>query len=157
MVSVAGPFKIEHSATAVRQRASSTRASQCHVALYLGLDGDARANSATASNRWFHETCDVDLARAGSRRHVAVGDVRFFPSLKDPAHQYGDKHRHTARLSRARAQAPSRDGKILIGAIARTSTRRSRRRSRATCWRSSRNAFRRGRLVAAHELSSLML
>ena len=34
--------------------------SVCHVGLYLGLEGDIRANGASASNHWFHETWDID-------------------------------------------------------------------------------------------------
>src|SRR5271169_2604800 len=34
--------------------------SVCHIGLYLGLEGDIRANGAKPSNHWFHETWDIN-------------------------------------------------------------------------------------------------
>ncbi len=74
--------------------------SPCHVVLYLGLQGDIRANGASAANHWFHETWDVDPGDWRDPAGAAPPPVTFmsFPSLKDPAHQPGDKQRHTAEI-----------------------------------------------------------
>lgn len=74
--------------------------SACHVALYLGLEGDIRTHGATASNHWFYESWDTD---AGVWRDP-VNDITppglfvSFPSLKDPAHDPGARQRHTAEV-----------------------------------------------------------
>ncbi len=74
--------------------------SLCHIALYLGLEGDIRANGATASNHWFHETWDVDAGvwQNPAAEASAPGLFVSFPSLKDPAHDPGDKQRHIAEI-----------------------------------------------------------
>ncbi len=73
--------------------------SVCHVALYLGLEGDIRANGATASNHWFHETWDVNEGVWNPAKEAsAPGLFISFPSLKDPAHDPGDRKRHTAEI-----------------------------------------------------------
>lgn len=74
--------------------------SVCHVGLYLGLQGDIRANGATPSNHWFHESWDID---AGVWRNPAEDPTVpalfiSFPSLKDPAHEPGEWQRHTAEI-----------------------------------------------------------
>ncbi len=70
------------------------------MALYLGLEGDIRSKGASSSNHWFHETwdigpavCDVPVAALS-----APGLFVSFPSLKDPAHDPGDRQRHTAEI-----------------------------------------------------------
>jgi all-trans-retinol 13,14-reductase len=73
--------------------------SVCHVGLYLGLEGDIRANGATASNHWFHENWDIngdawDPASGSPAPAVFIS----FPSLKDPEHDPGAKRRHTAEI-----------------------------------------------------------
>jgi all-trans-retinol 13,14-reductase len=74
--------------------------SVCHVGLYLGLEGDIRANGASASNHWFHETWDIDAGvwHDPMAEPSASGLFVSFPSLKDPAHDPGDKQRHTAEI-----------------------------------------------------------
>jgi len=74
--------------------------SVCHVGLYLGLEGDIRANGASASNHWFHETWDIDAGvwDDPNAQQSAPGLFVSFPSLKDPAHDPGDKQRHTAEI-----------------------------------------------------------
>ena len=74
--------------------------SVCHVGLYLGLQGDIRANGASASNHWFHETWDGDSGVWDDpiAQQSAPGPSVSFPSLKDPAHDPGDKQRHTAEI-----------------------------------------------------------
>jgi all-trans-retinol 13,14-reductase len=83
------------------QEISSFKPSACHVALYLGLEGDIRAGGATAANHWFHDTWELG---AGLWRDpyakAAVPPVVFvsFPSLKDPSHKAGERSRHTAEV-----------------------------------------------------------
>ena len=74
--------------------------SVCHVGLYLGLEGDIRANGASASNHWFHETWDIvaGVWRDPMAEPSAPALFVSFPSLKDPAHDPGDKQRHTAEI-----------------------------------------------------------
>lgn len=74
--------------------------SVCHVALYLGLEGDIHASGASASNHWFYEAWDIN---AGVWQNPAdepspPGLFVSFPSLKDPAHDPGQKKRHTAEI-----------------------------------------------------------
>ena len=74
--------------------------SPCHIALYLGLEGDIRANGATASNHWFHDTWDIDSGEWRDPAGESPPPVTFvsFPTLKDPAQEPGDKQRHTAEI-----------------------------------------------------------
>ena len=74
--------------------------SVCHVGLYLGLEGDIRANGASASNHWFHETWEINSGvwQDPMAEPSAPGLFISFPSLKDPAHDPGDKQRHTAEI-----------------------------------------------------------
>ncbi len=73
--------------------------SVCHVGLYLGLEGDIRANGASASNHWFHDTWDIDAGVwQDPAAEPAPGLFVSFPSLKDPAHDPGERNRHTAEL-----------------------------------------------------------
>ena len=74
--------------------------SVCHVGLYLRLEGDIRATGASASNHWFHETWDIGSGvwHDPTAEPSAPGLFVSFPSLKDPAHDPGDKQRHTAEI-----------------------------------------------------------
>ena len=74
--------------------------SVCHIGLYLGLEGDIRANGATLSNHWFHETWEIDAGvwRNPMEEPSAPGLFVSFPSLKDPAHDPGERQRHTAEI-----------------------------------------------------------
>ncbi len=74
--------------------------SVCHVALYLGIEGDIRANGASASNHWFHETWDMDAGVWQDPMTEPSAPELFvsFPSLKDPAHNPGNRKRHTAEV-----------------------------------------------------------
>ena len=60
--------------------------SPCHIALYLGLEGDIRANGATASNHWFHDTWDIELGRVArpGGRVAAAGHLRVVPDAEGP-------------------------------------------------------------------------
>lgn len=74
--------------------------SVCHLGLYLGLEGDIRANGATASNHWFYESWDLDggLWRDPVAESAVPGMFISFPTLKDPRHQPGVRQRHTAEI-----------------------------------------------------------
>lgn len=74
--------------------------SPCHVALYLGFEGDIAAHGATSANHWFHETWDMDagLWRDPSGETTSPGVFVSFPTLKDPAHVEGAKRRHTGEI-----------------------------------------------------------
>jgi all-trans-retinol 13,14-reductase len=74
--------------------------SVCHVGLYLGLEGDIGANGASSSNHWFHETWAIDASpwEDPMAEPSSPGLFVSFPSLKDPAHDPGDKQRHTAEI-----------------------------------------------------------
>ena len=82
------------------QEVLSLAPSACHVALYLGLEGDIRANGASSSNHWFFETWDIDAGLWEDPMTESSSPSLFvsFPSLKDPAHDPGDKQRHTAEI-----------------------------------------------------------
>ena len=74
--------------------------SVCHVALYLGLEGDIRANGAGPSNHWFHESWDIEEGVWRNPAEDPAPPQLFvsFPSLKDPAHDPGERQRHTAEI-----------------------------------------------------------
>ena len=80
------------------------RPAPAHVCLYLGLRGDVRAAGAGAQNRWFYETWDHELDAwrppADSDAPIPDAPVLYcsFPSLKDPEHDPGPEHRHTAEV-----------------------------------------------------------
>ena len=78
----------------------SFKPSVCHIGLYLGMEGDIRANGATASNHWIYQSWDLD---AGVWRDPFVessppGLFISFPTLKDPGHDPGERQRHTAEM-----------------------------------------------------------
>jgi all-trans-retinol 13,14-reductase len=92
------PEALRHSTWA--REVLSFRPSVCHVGLYLGLEGDIRASGATASNHWFYESWDLDAGVWRSPLDESTAPAMFvsFPSLKDPDHDPGPKHRHTAEI-----------------------------------------------------------
>ncbi len=61
--------------------------SVCHVGLHLGLEGDIRANGASASNHWFHEIWGIDSGvwHDPMVEQSAPGLFISFPSLKNPS------------------------------------------------------------------------
>ena len=95
----------------------SFKPSVCHIGLYLGMEGDIRANGATASNHWFYQSWDLD---AGVWRDPFVesappGLFISFPTLKDPRHDPGARQRHTAEIvvmTRWEAFSPWADSRI---------------------------------------------
>jgi len=74
--------------------------SACHVALYLGLEGDVRAGGASASNHWFHESWDIeaDLWQDPAADAIPPSLQISFPSMKDPAQAQVAAGHHTAVL-----------------------------------------------------------
>jgi phytoene dehydrogenase-like protein len=78
----------------------SFKPSVCHVALYLGLEGDIHANGASASNHWFYETWNVDAGawQDPSTQATPPGMFVSFATLKDPHHDPGGRLRHTAEV-----------------------------------------------------------
>lgn len=78
----------------------SFKPSICHIGLYLGLEGDIRANGATASNHWFYESWNPDTLCWDDPFAEARPPGMFvsFPTLKDPQHVPGERQRHTAEI-----------------------------------------------------------
>ncbi|MEM9697133.1 MAG: FAD-dependent oxidoreductase, partial [Myxococcota bacterium] len=74
-----------------------------HVCLYLGFEGDIRRAGASAANKWFYETwsCEDDYWEVRpDQDEQPEAPVLYcsFPSLKDPAHDPGEKIRHTGEV-----------------------------------------------------------
>ncbi len=74
-----------------------------HVCLYIGFEGDIRRAGASAANKWFYETWDMEAK--GWEIDPDAADVGrapvlycSFPSLKDPAHEPGERMRHTGEV-----------------------------------------------------------
>jgi len=82
--------------------------SVCHVALYLGLEGDIRSCGASAANHWYHESWDSNggVWSDPGKESQPPGLFVSFPSLKDPAHEPGDRQRHTAEIVALAAWEP---------------------------------------------------
>lgn len=78
-------------------------AAPAHVCLYIGFEGDIREAGASAANKWFYETWDME-AKAWEVRpdmhDVGRAPVLYcsFPSLKDPEHDPGERLRHTGEV-----------------------------------------------------------
>ena len=73
-----------------------------HVCLYLGFKGDIRQAGASAANKWFYNTWNVEeevwtLDADGS---LGTAPVLYcsFPSLKDPEHDPGPDQLHTGEV-----------------------------------------------------------
>ena len=74
-----------------------------HVCLYLGFEGDIREAGASAANKWFYETWDMEadgwnVSRDGEPLGRAPVLYCSFPSLKDPQHDPGPRTRHTGEV-----------------------------------------------------------
>jgi len=81
------------------QDALAVEPSVGYVGLYLGLEGDVASNGATTANDWIYESWDVDaLWRDPTGDAGAPMMFVSFPSLKDPSHQPGERHRHTCEI-----------------------------------------------------------
>ncbi len=79
----------------------SFRPSVCHIALYLGLEGNIQACGASASNHWFYEAWELDSGVWSDPSGQSTPPQVFvsFPSLKDPSHDPGPRQRHTAEIA----------------------------------------------------------
>ncbi|TMQ09002.1 MAG: NAD(P)/FAD-dependent oxidoreductase [Deltaproteobacteria bacterium] len=76
---------------------ASFRPAACHVALYLGLQGDIRALGASGSNHWYYDTWDLagGIWQGPEKQPSAPAVFVSFPSLKQG--QAGSRDgRHTA-------------------------------------------------------------
>lgn len=74
-----------------------------HVCLYLGFEGDIRDAGASAANKWFYETWDMEADAwqvSADDPELGPAPVLYcsFPSLKDPAHDPGERVRHTGEV-----------------------------------------------------------
>jgi all-trans-retinol 13,14-reductase len=73
-----------------------------HVCLYLGFEGDITKAGAGPANKWFYETWDTESEawEVAPGKPVPRAPVLYcsFPSLKDPLHEPGPKHRHTGEV-----------------------------------------------------------
>jgi len=84
------------------QEITALKPSLCHVALYLGLEGDLRAGGAGATNHWFHESWqpgDGVWRRPADERSAPPVLFVSFPSLKDPTHAAGPAQHQTAEVA----------------------------------------------------------
>ncbi|HJL16570.1 MAG TPA: NAD(P)/FAD-dependent oxidoreductase [Sandaracinaceae bacterium LLY-WYZ-13_1] len=74
-----------------------------HVCLYLGFEGDIRKAGASGANKWFYETWDMEADAwdvSPDAETLGPAPVLYcsFPSLKDPAHDPGERERHTGEI-----------------------------------------------------------
>jgi len=81
------------------QDALAVEPSVGYVGLYLGLEGDIASNGASTANDWIYEDWNVDALwnDPGGESEAPMVFVSF-PSLKDPSHDPGPKHRHTCEI-----------------------------------------------------------
>lgn len=86
--------------TAWAREIRSFAPSVCHLSLYLGLEGDIAAKGASSSNHWFHNNWELDGGVWTDPQNNPDPPNVFvsFPSLKDPAHDPGERQRHTAEI-----------------------------------------------------------
>jgi len=81
------------------QDALAVEPSVGYVGLYLGLEGDIASNGATTANDWIYEDWNVDALWTDPAGESDAPMVFVsFPSLKDPSHDPGPKHRHTCEI-----------------------------------------------------------
>lgn len=93
------PYRSDEWAEAVEQLPPAP----AHVCLYLGFEGDIREAGASAANKWFYETWDMEAKAWEVRADMDdAGDAPVlycsFPSLKDPSHDPGPRMRHTGEV-----------------------------------------------------------
>jgi all-trans-retinol 13,14-reductase len=82
------------------QEVLSFKPAVAHIGMYLGFEGDIKAQGATLSNHWFYETWEPGKALWNDPFNAAVAPSMFvsFPSLKDPQYDPGSSLRHTAEI-----------------------------------------------------------
>ena len=78
----------------------STKQSPPHLCLYLGFEGDIEKAGVKRTNQWFFETWDLESSVWDLSGEMSECPALYlsFPSLKDPQHQKGPTHRHTAEV-----------------------------------------------------------
>jgi phytoene dehydrogenase-like protein len=73
-----------------------------HVCLYLGFKGDITQAGASAANKWFYDTWNMedDAWPVSQHGELPPASVLYcsFPSLKDPEHDPGPEQRHTGEV-----------------------------------------------------------
>jgi all-trans-retinol 13,14-reductase len=73
-----------------------------HVCLYIGFKGDITKAGASAANKWFYETWDMEVEEwdVAHDREIDESPILYcsFPSLKDPLHDPGPEQRHTGEV-----------------------------------------------------------
>ena len=81
------------------QDALAVEPSVGYIGLYLGLEGDVASNGASTANDWIYEDWNVDALWTDPAGESDAPMVFVsFPSLKDPSHDPGPKHRHTCEI-----------------------------------------------------------
>jgi len=72
----------------------------CHLNLYLGFEGDVMKAGATKSSQWFFETWDMEKALWDVLDPDSEAACLYasFASTKDPAHDPGEKMKHTGEV-----------------------------------------------------------
>ncbi|MBU51558.1 MAG: FAD-dependent oxidoreductase [Deltaproteobacteria bacterium] len=84
------------------KKITSLQPAPAHICLYIGFKGDITQAGASAANKWFYSTWDMER----SYWHIKPeGDVPTapclycsFPSLKDPEHDPGEEVLHTGEI-----------------------------------------------------------
>jgi all-trans-retinol 13,14-reductase len=73
-----------------------------HVCLYLGFSGDIKKAGASAANKWFYNTWDMNQNAWDISNPDALPEAPClycsFPSLKDPEHDAGKEEYHTGEV-----------------------------------------------------------
>ena len=69
-----------------------------HYTLFLGLEGDIEAASATKANHWIFPTGEVDVLWTTAPDGAPPCMVATFGSLKDPTHDPGPRQKHTGQF-----------------------------------------------------------
>ncbi|MCB9477490.1 MAG: NAD(P)/FAD-dependent oxidoreductase [Deltaproteobacteria bacterium] len=79
---------------------SKVEPSECHVCLYLGMNGDIEKAGATGGNQWFFGTWDMEDKWWDATDPNSVPNVLFtsYPSLKDPLHDPGPDQIHMGEI-----------------------------------------------------------
>lgn len=69
-----------------------------HYTLFLGLEGDIEAASATKANHWIFPTGEADVLWTTAPDGAPPCMVATFGSLKDPTHDPGPRQKHTGQF-----------------------------------------------------------
>jgi all-trans-retinol 13,14-reductase len=84
------------------QSLEALRPASAHVCLYIGFKGDITEAGASAANKWFYDTWDMEQEAWPISPDSELEDApclyTSFPSLKDPEHDPGPELRHTGEV-----------------------------------------------------------